>query len=737
MKIDRRSFLSFLIGGAAGTTLSPLPWKLTDDISIWTQMWPWTPVPERGEVSYATSACTLCPGGCGISVRMVDQRAVKIEGLESHPVNDGRLCALGLAGTQLLYGPRRVKTPLKKVNGRFFEISWDDALAEIATKLSDLRGAGLSHTVACITDLDRGTVAELMNRFLTVYGSPQFFRMPSIQDNYELTLNLMQGARATVGFDLDNADMVVSFGSGLLEGWGSPVHMFQAHSRWLERGGKLVQVEPRLSATAAKADSWIAVNPGTEGALALGMAHVIVKESLYRTEFINENSTGFETWQKRILDEYLPENVAHITGVSADTTVRLAREFAQAQKPLAICGRGKGLVPGSLKEFMAVHALNALVGNIGQEGGVWAIPEPEYISWPEPEIDGIAATGMQQQRIDSAGSSQYPHARFLLNRLPVAIMSNGESPIQVLFVNEANPAYSLPNSEAFSEAIEKIPMVVSFSAYMGETTELADLVLPSPTYLERYEDRPVTAGFNRPLINLTKPVVQPLFKTMPAGDVVIQLAQALGGPIAAAFPWSSYQECLEETMGDKWETLIEKGYWVDSDFTPPDWSEGFETASSRFEFANAAIDSLPPFSPVDPEGDEAQFPLVLVPFDTMRLWGGYIGDPQFVVKSVEETVLIGNDSLVEINPATAKAIGIGDKGHAVLSTPMGEAKVRVYYSNGIMPGLVGLPRGLGHTAFEENLRGKGINSNALMASVEDSATGLDAAWGIRAKLAKA
>jgi anaerobic selenocysteine-containing dehydrogenase len=102
MKVDRRSFLSFLIGGAAGTALSPLPWKLMDDSSIWTQMWPWTPVPPDGKVTYEESTCSLCPGGCGISVRKVDNRAIKIEGRAGHPINDGRICILGLSGLQLL-----------------------------------------------------------------------------------------------------------------------------------------------------------------------------------------------------------------------------------------------------------------------------------------------------------------------------------------------------------------------------------------------------------------------------------------------------------------------------------------------------------------------------------------------------------------------------------------------------------------------------------------------------------
>ncbi|MGD2010600.1 MAG: molybdopterin-dependent oxidoreductase [Desulfobacterales bacterium] len=737
MKVDRRSFLSFLIGGAAGTALSPLPWKLTDDISIWTQMWPWVPIPEKGEVSYVTSACTLCPGGCGISVRKVDDRVVKIEGLAGHPINDGGLCTLGLAGAQLLYGPQRVKAPMKKVGGRLVEISWEEALGEIAARLKELRESGQPHRVACIAGTDRGTVPELLNRFLTVYGSPQFFRVPSIQDTYELTLYLMQGVRASAGFDFENADYVLSFGSGLLDGWGTPVNIFQAHSRWCERGGKLVQIEPRQSRTAAKADRWIPINPGTEGALALGLAGVIVKESLYNADFVNTQSSGFDSWQRVLLENYDTESAAKMTGVDPSTIAKLARDFAGARKPLAVCGRGKGQTPGSLKEVMAVHALNALVGGIGRQGGVRTVPEPDYIDWPEPEMDAVAAAGMQQGRVDQAGGSQYPHARYLLNRLPEAVNSSADSPIQVLFVSDANPCYSLPNSKAFADAFKKIPMVVSFSSYLGETAALADYILPSPSYLEQYEDRPIAAGYPRPIVNLTRPVVASLFNTRSVGDVVIELARSLGGTVAAAFPWDDHQTCLKETLGDKWAVLNDKGYWADEKFGSGGQPATFETKSSRFEFTNAEIEAMAGFAPVEPEGDKAAFPLVLVPYDTMQLWNGYIGDPPFVIKIVPDTVLKNNDVLIEVNPATASQLGLQDGQTAKLTTPHGTARVRVHLFEGIMPGVVALPTGLGHTAYGNFLAGKGVNVNALIGSIEDAATGYDAVWGIRAKIDKA
>jgi len=272
MKMDRRSFLSFVIGGAAGTTLSPLPWKLTDDLAIWSQNWPWTPVPKNGEVSFVNTTCLLCPGGCGITVRKVDDRAVKIEGTPGHPVNDGGICILGLSGLQLLYGPTRVPSPLKRVGkrgeNRWQKITWDEGIALVAEKLKDLRGKNLSHTLACISGTDGGTVARLMERFLTAYGSPNFIRTPSMRDSYEMTLHVMQGAQASIGLDVAHADFILSFGSGILEGWGSPVRLFKANSAWKEKGVKVVQVEPRLSNTAAKSDKWLPIHPGPEGILA-------------------------------------------------------------------------------------------------------------------------------------------------------------------------------------------------------------------------------------------------------------------------------------------------------------------------------------------------------------------------------------------------------------------------------------------------------------------------------------
>jgi anaerobic selenocysteine-containing dehydrogenase len=335
--------------------------------------------------------------------------------------------------------------------------------------------------------------------------------------------------------------------------------------------------------------------------------------------------------------------------------------------------------------------------------------------------------------VDGAGGRDFPLSRYLLNRLPEALNAAASSPVQALFVNGVNPAYSLPDTVAVEKGLRKIPLIVSFSAFMDETAAMAHYILPNHVYLERFEELPAAQGFPRPIISLLKPVVRPLFNTRHIGDAVMQLAKAVGGNVAAAFGWESYEACLQETLGDKWDALKAEGYWTEAKFAPG----AFETKSKKFEFANADIAMLPAYTALKAPGDDKSFPLTLIPFDTLRLASGGIGAPPFLVKSLEETLLMKNDGLVEINPIDAQKLNLVDGADAVLSTPKGTARVKVTLSEGIMPGLVAMVRGLGHTAYDRFLAGKGVNINRLMGSIEAPGTGFEAAWGVRAQLTKA
>ena len=724
MKIDRRSFLSLVIGGTAGTALSPLPWKVVDDAVIWTQNWPWTPVPKDGEVSYTQSVCTLCPAGCGISVRKIDNRVVKIEGAKNSPVNNGGICMLGLCGPQLLYGPSRIQAPLKRTgergSGNWKTISWDQAISEIAQKLKDLRSQGKPQAVAAISGQQYDVETQLLKRFLKAYGTPNFMHVPSSQDSYEQTLKLMNKTNAMAGFDMENATYVLSFGSGLLDGWGSPVRMFKAHSQLTQNNGKLVQVEPRLSNTAAKADPWVPINPGTEADLALGLAYVIIQELLYKRQWVDKNPGGFEQFKTFVINGFRPDKVSETTGVDTSMIISLAREFASANRPLAICGKGQGDTPGAMAEFAAVHALNALMDNINQPGGVWMMPKPKKMPWPEMTIDDVADKGLSQPRLD--GSKGPENTR--INKFVQSVNDGYE--VDVLLVAGANPLYTLPDTASVKAAMDKIGMIVSFSPYMDETAMYADLILPNHMYLERYTDVACSVGLNKPYKGLAKPVVKPLFHTRYTGDVVLALAKDMGDMVAAAFTWNSYETCLKQTLGSDFDTLKEKAIVVDDAYKAYD--------PGTFTFSLAAFENM---THEDKEADD--YKLQLISYDAFRLANNSVGDPPFMVKTLEDTVLKEKDGFVEINPETAKelkTLNLAEGKKVKVITPKGEATVRVHLFDGIKPGVIAMAKGLGHTAYDDFLKGKGVNVNTLIGSVEDPISGLEATYGIKARLAK-
>ncbi len=225
----------------------------------------------------------------------------------------------------------------------------------------------------------------------------------------------------------------------------------------------------------------------------------------------------------------------------------------------------------------------------------------------------------------------------------------------------------------------------------------------------------------------------------------MSIAKQLGGSVAKAFPWEDYEAVLQEAMGDKWDTLEEKGYVQEANYKPPAWTKAFGTPSGKFEFYVTAFDQagikmdkdldyLPHYEPVQPEGDTATYPLILIPVELMRLADGAVGNPPFLTKTLEETELKRDDLFVEVNPKTAANHGLSEGRYATLQTPKGKAKVLVHLSEGIMPGVIAIPKGLGHAAYDDYLAGKGVNANSLMGVVEDPISGLSATWGIRAKL---
>jgi anaerobic selenocysteine-containing dehydrogenase len=368
---------------------------------------------------------------------------------------------------------------------------------------------------------------------------------------------------------------------------------------------------------------------------------------------------------------------------------------------------------------MAVLALNALVGGFNRSGGIRLSAVPDYIRWPAPELDELGGKEPTGPRPNGAGADgSRPH------RLVELINSNTQSPVQALFVLEANPVFTLHGAQTVRDAFDKVPLVVSFSTYMDETAAAADYVLPVHAYLERYQDVLTTAGLKTPLVGLARPVVKPLFDTRHPGDVMIALAKAMGGVMAGAFPWENYEDCLKQTLADNWETMSGR------DYLPELVSEAL-TPAGEMDFT-ALVGAADKKAQI--QGQAESWPLTLIPYDSMRLSGGPVGTPPFVLKTLSDTVLKKSDVFVEVNPATASRHNLSDGRSAILETPAGKAKVRIHVTEGIVPDVIAMPRGLGHTAYDGYLAEKGVNINTLIGPAEDPVSGLDVAWGIKAKL---
>ncbi len=820
---NRRNFVKLMVGGAAGIHLTPLPWKLMDDIAIWTQNWPWVPVPPVGEFSHETSICHLCPGGCGIEVRKVDNRPVKIEGRTDYPVNPGGICPLGAGGLQLLYNENnRFTGPMKRTgprgSGLFKSVSWKEALKELSDRVSGLRQENRPEALAAVDGhpLD-SSMALLIQRLLKAVGSPNYVRIPSTQDTCEMANRAMMGNDGPVAYDLENADFILSFGAGLIEGWGSPGRMIHAWGIWrdvpLKGKTRIAQIEARASNTASKADQWVAPRPGTEAALALGMAHVIIKQGFYDAEFVRNHTFGFEGWTSDdaqdhpgfkdiVLENYSPKDVAEITGVEARKIFSLAKAFAQAKSPIAVCGKGKGTLNGSLLEYMAVQSLNALKGRINRPGGVLVLDPLPLNPWPEPEPDAIAQTGLKKTRLDQAGTGRYPFSRSLINHFAKAVLESQDSPVDTLLVFSGNPAYTLPDGGSFNNALRKIPYIVSFSPYRDETAYMADLILPDHTYLEKMDDTVCPPGLQYSLYALSRPIVDPLYDTRHSGDVIIQVAKALGETVGSAFPWKDFEASLKaraqglfdseeggltrydesrpiwkETSGSKeikkdytsfdkmWRKIKSSGFW----YRPPrlrGQDIPFQTPTGKFEFfssqmelavkrlaeeSGGSLESALKEMGIQAKGDEAfiphyeapetgadtkRYPLRMIPYELINLSSGWVPNPPYLKKTLFDNQLRKKESFAEINPETAAEYELRQGDRILIESPKGEVRIRVNLFEGAMPGVVFLPLGLGHTAYDAFQRGQGVNPNRIIDSGTDPFSGEAVWWETRVRISK-
>ncbi|MBI2403797.1 MAG: molybdopterin-dependent oxidoreductase, partial [Gemmatimonadetes bacterium] len=531
--MNRRRFLRVL-GVAGGGSLaatacgSQSPEKLIPYL---------IPVEDQvpGVATWYATTCRECPAGCGVHARVREGRAVKLEGNPDHPINHGKLCARGQAALQGLYNPDRVRGPLaKNAAGTFEPISWQDAVTRVGERLGAAPGA----QVWFVTGNEAGTFDRLVSDWLTTLGSSG--RVVYEPFGYEALRHATRevfGTEELPRYDLGAARYIVSFGADFLETWLSPLEYTRgfvaSHAFADGTMGKFVHVEPRMSLTAQNADEWIPPAPGTEGVLALAIAHVIVRDRL--------GSPPSDAARLRpTFQAYAPEAAAGRCGVSAATIERLAREFT-AGPSVAVAGGMGAQHADAHATAAAVHLLNYVAGNVGRTVGFGAAP-------------------------NATGGRRY-------QRLVDLTQAMREDRVAVLFVHGANPAYASPAGLGLAAALARVPFKVSFSRFLDETAMEADLILPDHDPLEQWNDFEPRAGVSL----LQQPVMQPVFDTRQTGDVLLELARLMGGRMAQRFTAATYQDYLQ----DAWRRLHQQRcsretfdtFWTESLMRGCVWSE--------------------------------------------------------------------------------------------------------------------------------------------------------------------
>ena len=525
--IERRDFLKLVGAGGVGVGAG---FMLRESIKHPIEyLIPHVEAPEDFSTGIATwynTVCSMCSAGCGISVRTREGRAKKIEGNPAHPVSQGRLCALGQAGLQVLYNPDRLTGPLMQTGQRgsmsFTQITWDEGLGKVADRLNLLKVAHRGDRVCMLSQGIGGHMAQLFELFMDQLGSDRLLHY-----DFDHPHTLYEANRRFFGeerlpyYDLKNTRYLLSFGADYLGNWISPVHhsLGFGHSRQgrSDIRGRFVQIEPRMSLSGAAADEWIAAKHGTEGILALGLAHHIVSQGHYE-------GADRDDWAAALLD-YTTNQVAEQTGVPTDTITRIADTFVQTEPSLAIAGGSAGNHINGVDTLVAVNALNYLVGNLGKAGGLVFNPEP-------------------------AGPVLHKHQASYRTMLELAKDAQ-QGNIDILILNGTNPVFTLP-SAGFREALAEIPLIVSLSSFRDETTALADIILPSHTYLESWGDDFPEPGVGFSIGTVSQPVVSPLYNTRATGDIILQLAQRLG--MGDTIPWPSMKDCLK----DGWRKIYDR-----------------------------------------------------------------------------------------------------------------------------------------------------------------------------------
>ena len=672
-----------------------------------------------GASVWRRSICGQCGAGCEIELRTVDRLAKKIEGLPEGFVNAGGVCALGHSALQELYHPDRVTEPMRRgASGELEPVSWEEALESAATAI-----AAAPDATTVVAGAPSGPLLGLWRRFAMAAGAPPPVHwQPADLVVEREAARLALGEASRPAYDLARADYVLSIGAPFLDGWRSAAHFAGA---WAEltadRRGKLVQVEARHSLTAANADDWLPVRPGSEGFLARGVAGLLLGSGTVG----EAERAAYEA----LYPEAPPDlaATAERCGVDASRIERLAAELSRAERPLVMVGGSALDGENGVAAGAAGLALNGLLGAVGREGGVFAGVDFGF-----------------EDRVAGDAEATVPPAA-----LGDRLAGSGES--SVLVVSEADPLHAMPG---FESVVGGVGTVIALSAFFDDTTLQADLVLPIQTDLERFQAVEPDPVRGIPALLIASPTVAPRGEARHPGDVALALAAAAG----SALPWPGFQEAVEASLSDAFTATRADAEGAGA--LPASLITG---ALNARQFVRRTTDAgglvgtaemrrapAPP-AQVDEDGvpaglpDPASMPapaapagvesFTLIPFESVKLGDGRGANRPWLQELPDPLSTVMWGSWAEVATEDADRLGIHTGDIVRLTGTAAEIDLPAIVLPTVRPGCLGVPVGGGHADYGRYARGRGVNVNALLtADRQVAGVGAFARGGVRVRV---
>jgi anaerobic selenocysteine-containing dehydrogenase len=607
-------------------------------------------------------------------------------------------------------------------------VTWDEALSEVISRLDALTEAKDQKSLAFWTRPQRGFRSQLIAEFAARFGAPSPISFEFFGEGVLRRANALSfGKEQLPSFDFGESRYVIAFGADFLGTWNSPVSQSIAygHMRQGRPGvrGKFVQVESRMSQTGANADEWVAMKPGFDGVLALGLAHVMMKTGLRRPEAAGRAGSLIEGWSNGLAG-YAPEEVAKQTGVPVSRIERVAREFAEQTPAVALIGGSPLAQTNGLFSALAVNALNALAGNVNRPGGMFFTPQVNLAP-----VRAGTTRGEQPRSFD---------------KIAADILSADRSPIQMLLLDGTNPVFATPRAWKVREALMKVPFIVSFGNFLDETSVLSDLILPDHSFLESWVEGMPEAGSKDAVASVAPPVMRPLHETRALPDVLLETGRRLRRPLDPALPWQNFQEMLRAGFeafpaqqpgtptSTAWDTVQKQGGWW-GDVTPGGQSqEPLYERSGRSQTAPTVRFAAPQF-----DGDASEYPFHFLPYPSQAFYDGSLAHLPWLQELPDPLSSAMWSSWVEINPQTAGRLQIHQGDLVEVTSRQGTLQVPAFVSPGIAPDVVAMPVGQGHETYTRYASGRGENPIRILAPMVESETGSLAWAATRVRISKA